>query len=87
MTLEELQAQLAQVQAENAKLKVKVATQSTISFKVSENKHCVSVYGLMKRPVTLYASQFIRLLDKKDDILAFIEAHRKELAWKDEDKE
>ncbi len=56
-----------------------------ITFKVSETKKCLSVYGIQRRPVTLYAGQWQRLLtdDNVKAMLAFIEKHRSELAWKE----
>jgi hypothetical protein len=56
----------------------------TIRFKVSE-KGAVSVYGLnVKFPVTLYADQWERLLDKVDDLRAFIKANAGKLSRKAE---
>lgn len=54
-----------------------------ISVKVS-TKGAVSVYGLQRFPVTLYAEQWERLLAKSDAINAFIEANRSRLATKGE---
>ena len=48
----------------------------TIDFKVSE-KGGVSVYGLGRFPVTLYYEQWIRLLDKADDLRVFLETSHK----------
>lgn len=42
-----------------------------ITFRVSE-KGAVSVYGLQRFPVTLYADQWIELLNKEFDLRAFI---------------
>ena len=42
----------------------------------------VCVYGLQRFPVTLYASQWAKLLDNKDAILAFIAANATALAHK-----
>jgi hypothetical protein len=50
----DLLARLAQLEAENAKLKQ--AQQARISLKVSE-KGAVSLYGLGRFPLTCYASQ------------------------------
>lgn len=36
-------------------------------------------------PTTLYASQWLRVLDHADAIRAFIEANRSALAWKTQD--
>lgn len=42
---------------------------------MSNEKKCLSVYGLMVRPVTLYASQWERILDKANEMREFIKAH------------
>lgn len=54
-----------------------------ISIKVSE-KGAVSIYGLQRFPVTLYAEQWEALLAKAPSILSFIEANRPRLATKSE---
>lgn len=61
----ELIALVTQMQAQPAK---------KISMKVGE-KGGLSVYGLGRFPVSLYRSQWERLLSEKDAILAFIEAN------------
>lgn len=70
---EDLEAELAQLRAENAKLKSGGAKPSRgeISFKVSE-KGAVSVYGMGRFPVTLYKEQWIRLLGKSEELKKFI---------------
>lgn len=54
-----------------------------LSAKISD-KGAVSVYGLQRFPVTLYADQWDALLAKADSIKAFIEANRSKLKSKDE---
>ncbi|MGQ9506030.1 MAG: hypothetical protein ACUVQG_14300 [Thermogutta sp.] len=49
-----------------------------LTCKVSP-KGAVSVYGLQRMPVTLYADQWHRLLAFGDTIREFIEAHRDQL--------
>lgn len=70
---EDLEAELAQLRAENEKLKKSGAAKprGEISFKVSE-KGAVSVYGMGRFPVTLYKEQWTRLLAKADDLQKFI---------------
>lgn len=58
------------------------AGSATLHCKVSE-KGALSVYGLQRMPVTLYLSQWERLLDFADSIRKFIQEHRKEFATKD----
>lgn len=52
-----------------------------LSCKVSP-KGAVSVYGLQRMPVTLYADQWHRLLDFGPTIRDFIAQHRASLRWK-----
>ena len=56
-----------------------------ISFKVSE-KGGVSLYGLGRFPVTLYLSQWRRLIAVIPRLVAFLDAHEGELATKDNGK-
>lgn len=82
MTQAQIDALIAAAKAEGAAEAKAEIQNRPISFKVSEKK-CLSVYGLGRLPVTLYAGQWLRLLEVVDQIKAFIEAHRSELAWKD----
>lgn len=77
-----LAAQIAKLQAENEALKAKAMARQTITCKVSA-KGAVSVYGMGKWPVTLYAGQWERLLAKADTILEFCSDHADELHTKD----
>jgi hypothetical protein len=52
-------------------------------MKVSE-KGAVSVYGMDRFPVTLFREQRLRLLDKSDEIRAFIAANEAQLKSKHE---
>ena len=58
--MDDLQAELAQLKAENERLKKQQA--SPLRLKVSA-KGALSVYGLGHFPVTLYKEQWARLLD------------------------
>jgi hypothetical protein len=53
-----------------------------MSFKVSD-KGCVSAYGLGRFPVTLYYEQWIKLLDKAQDLREFLEANKDKLKLKE----
>jgi hypothetical protein len=79
MSDEDLRAELARLQQENAALKQGVA--KGISMKVSE-KGGLSIYGLGRFPVTLYKEQWTRLLDMSDDIRKFIVANDSALKTK-----
>jgi hypothetical protein len=54
-----------------------------VSFKVS-TKGAVSVYGLGRFPVTLYAGQWERLFSHADALKAFIAANAATVARKDD---
>ena len=81
MSDEDLKAELERLKAENENLKKKKTTTKEISFKVSQ-KGAVSVYGMGRFPVTLYKEQWQRLLDKKEDLLAFIDENDADLKTK-----
>lgn len=80
---ESLEQELARLRAENEKLKTESKTKTRdISFKVSQ-KGALSVYGMGRFPVTLYKEQWLKLLERKEDILAFLEEHADELKTKE----
>ena len=72
-TYEELKARLAGLEAKQ---------QRGLTFKVSD-KGGVSVYGLGRFPVTLYYEQWVRLLDKSQELREFIEANKSKLRMKE----
>jgi hypothetical protein len=72
---EALKAQVAQLEAQ---LKAK----GRLSFKVTE-KGAVSVYGLQRFPVTLYAGQWERVIEALPELQAFMREHKGKLATKD----
>lgn len=74
-----VEQELAQLRADNARLKANKAT--TTGIKVS-SKGGVSVYGLGRFPVTLYRSQWQELFSKAPEIQAFIQANSTLLAEK-----
>ena len=74
-TYEELKAQLEA-------LKAKQQRTGNMSFKVSD-KGGVSVYGLGRFPVTLYYEQWIKLLDKAQDLRDFLEENKSKLKLKE----
>jgi hypothetical protein len=76
MSNEELKAELEQLRKENAALRREVA--SGIRLKVSE-KGAVSVYGLRRSPVILYKDRWLKVLDRSNDIRAFIAANKEQL--------
>lgn len=69
MDFNQLQEELVKLRAENDALKSKKTP--SFSMKVTE-KGGVSVYGLGRFPVTLYESQWTKLLGQSDAIRQFI---------------
>jgi hypothetical protein len=80
-TLLALKAQLAELQAENAKLKARTSSGAALSLKVSE-KGALSVYGMGRFPITLYRGQWEKLLAMADAIRQFIVDNEGKLAKK-----
>jgi hypothetical protein len=84
MTQSEMIAEIQRLKTANAELTTRIQAGKkpcTISLKVSE-KGGVSVYGLGRFPVTLYQEQWTRLLEKSEDIKAFIVANADRLTSK-----
>lgn len=80
--LQALQAEIKALAAENAKLKEANQPKArALSLKVSQ-KGAISIYGMGRFPVTLYASQWLRILGIADQIVKFVDDHRSELAEK-----
>lgn len=75
-----MQTELERLRAENAALKS--GGPKAITMKVSE-KGAVSIYGMGRFPVTLYREQWEKLLEKGDDIKAFIAANAAKLKTKE----
>lgn len=82
MSDEDLKAELEKLKAENAELKKTKTKTKDITFKVSQ-KGAVSVYGMGRFPVTLYKEQWLRLLDKKQELLDFISENEADLTTKE----
>ena len=81
MTEQEQQAMQQRIADLEAKL-LRALKPKTNTIKVSP-KGGVSIYGLGKFPVTLYASQWEKLFAMQDDIKEFILDHTAELAVKE----
>jgi len=75
-----MKQELARLRAENTALKQTSA--KGLSMKISE-KGGLSIYGLGRFPVTLYKEQWKKLLDLKEDIMAFLEANDAQLKTKE----
>lgn len=74
---EELKARVAELEAKQQRT-------GSLSFKVSD-KGAVSVYGLGRFPVTLYYEQWVRLLDKSQELREFLEENKSKLKLKEKD--
>jgi hypothetical protein len=84
---QELLAMIEALQLENSNLKSK-ATATKVqgkSIRVSA-KGAVSVYGMGRFPVTLYATQWAQLFAMVGDIQQFIKDHEEKLAKREEVK-
>lgn len=79
-----LELEIERLKAENERLKAKGMRSGTLSLRVSE-KGALSVYGLMRFPVSLYREQWERLLAITDEIKAFIVENDKALKVKGQD--
>ena len=79
MNEEAMKAELERLKAENEALKSR--GNKPISLKISE-KGGVSVYGLGRFPVTLYKEQWLKLLDRADEIRAFLKENDAKLKAK-----
>lgn len=101
LTIEQLAAQLAEMQAKAEAAEKRAAEAEAraaeaakgkksggtgISMQVAQ-KGGISIYGVQRRPVTLYAGQWFRMIPHIDAVKALIIAERDTVAWKStEDK-
>ncbi|MBW2494926.1 MAG: hypothetical protein JRE43_09260 [Deltaproteobacteria bacterium] len=75
----EMQAELARLRAENESLKASKARE--MRLQVSQ-KGAVSLYGIRRFPITLYADEWDTVLGMADEIRSFISQHGDELKRK-----
>ena len=80
MNEEQMKQELERLRAENTALKK--TSSKGLSMKISE-KGGLSIYGLGRFPVTLYKEQWKKLLDFKEEIVAFLEANDAQLKAKE----
>ena len=73
LTKDELMARIADLEK-----RLGAKQSGKLEFKVGD-KGGVSVYGLGRFPVTLYYEQWIKLLDAKEDLVAFLEGNKSRL--------
>lgn len=73
-----MRAEIARLKAENEEFKKRQMQRPPLTFVISENK-AVSIIGLGKKPQTLYKAQWEKILNKSDELKAFMEANAEEL--------
>ena len=72
MTIEQMAIELDNLKKENATLKAKNGVKTGMKI---TTKGGLSVYGLGRFPVTLYKSQWLKLISLMDNIKTFIAAN------------
>lgn len=80
LSYQELQAKLDELQ-KNASALTSASPSASPYFKVSA-KGGVSLYGLGHYPVTLYYEQWMKVLDRVDQLRSFLEANKGALKMK-----
>jgi hypothetical protein len=78
----DLNAELARLRAENEKLRTANEKRQTLTCKVSE-KGAMSLYGMGRFPITLYAQQWEKVFANQDMIKASLEANKSRLTIKE----
>jgi len=79
MTTAQLKQRIAEMEAAEAARK---EANNKISFKIGD-KGGLSVYHGSRFPTTLYYSQWLKVLTHADEILTYLEAHKAQLAHKE----
>lgn len=81
---ETLEAKIARLEQENARLTAAATNRSTIVAKIGA-KGGISLYGFGRWPITMYLSQAVRMIAyvKSGQLEQFIEDHRSQLATKE----
>lgn len=77
-----IMAQLAILQAENAKLAAQVAAKPVADDLRITDKGGVSFYGMGRFPATYYQEQWRKLIDNAPRIAAFLDANQAKLSTK-----
>jgi len=81
-TREEMIKEIEALKAANAKLEAERAAKVVKPTVRVSDKGAISVYGLSRFPLTVYAESFLKLLAMGDEIKAFIEANKAVLSHK-----
>ncbi len=82
MDVKELKNEVERLKKELMDAKKEKKDKDVITFKVSPKK-AVSVYGLQRFPVTLYASQWKILLEHSEKLIEFMDENADQLAVKE----
>ena len=77
-TYEELKARLEQLEKQNPNKR-----SGNLEFRVSD-KGAVSVYGMGRFPTTLYYEQWIKLLERAEELKQFLEENKSRLKLKEQ---
>lgn len=85
MTPAQLQAEIARLTAENARMAKGQAAMTQLHLKISEKK-ALSIYGLGRWPVTLYKTQWQRLIGYIPQVQKFLKDNDHLLAEKGDTK-
>jgi hypothetical protein len=76
-----MQKKMDDLLRENEELKKRQYVPNEITYKINDHG-AVSIQGLGKYPVQLFAEQVFRLLDKSDDLRKFIDDNKDNLSWR-----
>jgi len=81
MTKAQMEKELARLKEENAALFAKASANNgfgTITPRIGRKTGSVCVYGLARRPITMYAAQWRRMLDEEavKTIKTFLDTHK-----------
>jgi hypothetical protein len=80
-----MQKKMEDLMRENETLKTRQFVPNDITFNINDHG-AVSIQGLGKYPVQLFAEQVIRLLDKSDDLRKFIDDNKDTLSWRNKSR-
>lgn len=81
LTPAQMKAKLAEYEAKEAK---RLVADNKVTMKVAL-KGGLSVYHGSRFPTTLYYSQWLKVLSHAPEILAYLEAHKNQLAMREDD--
>ena len=76
---EEMQAELERLRAENEGLKARKTQERRLQV---SQKGAVSLYGIRRFPITVYADEWDIILGMADEVRTFISQHKTELKRK-----